>query len=107
MVLHVLRALFILLMAAVGWFYINSAARPLGDLTWLLPAIALTIGTLLVCIDILAPRRKLVIFSGAFLGLIIGVSIAYALSFVVQLVADQFLHRLDENKLTYARDLAS
>jgi uncharacterized protein YacL len=107
MVLHVLRALFILLMAAVGWFYVNSAAQPLGSYNWLSLAIALCLGTFLVCIDILAPRRKLVIFSGAFLGLIIGISISYALSFVVQMVADQFLHRLDETKLTYARDLAS
>ncbi|HSV16568.1 MAG TPA: PIN domain-containing protein [Tepidisphaeraceae bacterium] len=104
MVLHVLRALFILLMAAVGWFYVNSAARPLGDLNWLSLAIALTVGVFLVCIDILAPRRKLVIFSGAFLGLLIGISIAYALSFVVQLLADQFLHRLDETSATLVHD---
>jgi uncharacterized protein YacL len=104
MVLHVLRALFILLMAAVGWFYVNSASRPFGDFTWLSLAIALTIGVFLVCIDILAPRRKLVIFSGTFLGLLIGISIAYALSFVVQLLADQFMHRLDETTPTFVHD---
>src|SRR4051794_7085083 len=104
MVLHVLRALFILLMAAVGWFYVNSAAQPLGSQTWMSLAIALTVGVFLVCIDILAPRRKLVIFSGAFLGLLIGISIAYALSFVVQLLADQFMHRLDETTPTFVRD---
>src|ERR1019366_332448 len=69
MVLTILRALFILLMAAVGWFYVNSPAQPFGGFTWLSLAIALTIGTFLVCIDILAPRKKLVIFSGTFLGL--------------------------------------
>src|SRR4051794_10366887 len=104
MVLHVLRALFILLMAAVGWFYVNSAAQPLGSQTWMSLAIALTVGVFLVCIDILAPRRKLVIFSGAFLGLLIGVSIAYSLSFVVQLLVDQFLHRLDETVPTFVHD---
>lgn len=104
MVLHVLRALFILLMGAVGWFYVNSPSRPFGELTWLSLAIALCAGTFLVCIDILAPRKKLVIFSGTFLGLLIGVSIAYALSFVVQLLADQFMHRLDETTQTFAHD---
>ncbi len=95
MVLHVLRALFILLMAAVGWFYVQSPAEPFGEFTWLAMAIALVVGTFLVCIDILAPRKKLVIFSGTFFGLLIGVSIAYALSFVVKLLTDQYLGRLD------------
>jgi len=107
MVLHVLRALFILLMAAVGWFYVNSPAQPFGNFTWLSLAIALSIGTLLVSIDILAPRKKLVVFSGTFFGLLIGISIAYALSFVVQLLADQFLHRLDENVALLHQDQVS
>src|SRR5476651_30746 len=107
MVLHILRALFILLMAAVGWFYVTSPAQPFGDYTWLAMAIALTVGTFLVCIDILAPRKKLMIFSGTFLGLLIGISIAYALSFVVQLLADQFLHRLDETVISFHQDQVS
>src|ERR1700742_308562 len=107
MVLTVLRALFILLMAAVGWFYVNSVAQPFGNYTWLAMGIALTFGTFLVCIDILAPRKKLVIFSGTFMGLLIGISIAYALSFVVQLLADQFLHRLDETGASFHQDQAS
>jgi uncharacterized protein YacL len=90
MVLQVFRALFVLLMAAVGWFYVASPARPFGDYTWLALAIAVAIGTLLVCIDILSPRKKLVIFSGVFSGLLVGVIIAYALSFVVQLLVDQY-----------------
>ena len=107
MVLTVLRALFILLMAAVGWFYVNSPAQPFGGFSWLSLAIALTIGTFLVCIDILAPRKKLVIFSGTFLGLLIGISIAYALSFVVQLLSDQFLTRLDQTVASFRQDKVS
>jgi uncharacterized protein YacL len=91
MVLIVLRALFVLLMAAVGWFYVESPAQPFGDSTWLAMAISLIFGTFLICIDILAPRKKLVIFAGTFFGLLIGILIAYALSFVVQLLGDQFL----------------
>jgi len=94
MILIVLRALFVLLMAAVGWFYVQSADKPFGESSWLGVAIAVIIGTFLICIDILAPRKKLIIFSGTFLGLLIGVSTAYALSFVVQLFADQYLSQL-------------
>ncbi len=94
MILIVLRALFILLMAAVGWFYVASPDKPFGDSSWLGVAIALVIGTFLICIDILAPRKKLIVFSGTFLGLLIGVSTAAALSLVVQLFADQYLSHL-------------
>ena len=47
-------------------------------------------GCLLVCIDILAPRRKLAIFSGTILGLIVGLLIAYVLSFVVRLLVETY-----------------
>jgi uncharacterized protein YacL len=51
--------------------------------------VTLTIGVLFVCIDILSPRRKLAVFSGAILGLLVGVAIAFSLSFVVKLLVDQ------------------
>src|SRR5690242_14951722 len=89
MVLHILRALFILLMAAIGWAYITDPTWFWGGYTWMAMGIALSIAVLLVCIDILAPRRKLAIFSGTFFGLIVGVAIAYALSFVIKLLVDQ------------------
>lgn len=89
MFLHILRAFFILLMAAVGWFYIGSDL--LGDSSWLTMAVALTIGVILLCIDILSTRRKLAIFSGVFFGLIVGVCISYALSFVVRLLVEQWM----------------
>lgn len=88
MVLHVLRALFVLLMGAVGYFFISADFW--GDFTWLTMAVAVTVGVLFVCIDILSPRRKLSIFSGTFFGLIVGAFIAYALSFVVRLLVDQW-----------------
>jgi uncharacterized protein YacL len=88
-------------MAAVGWFYVNSQAQPFGDYTWMAMAIALVIGTLLVCVDILSSRKKLVIFSGVFTGLLVGVAIAYALSFVVQLLVDQYGRPLDPTAANY------
>ncbi|MGC4031361.1 MAG: TRAM domain-containing protein [Tepidisphaeraceae bacterium] len=42
-------------------------------------------------IDVLASRKKLAIFAGSCLGLMVGVAIAYALSFVIQLLVQQFV----------------
>jgi len=93
MILHALRALFVLMMAAVGWFFVQHPTQPFGDLNWLIMSGTLTLGVIFICIDILAPRKKLAIFSGTFLGLVVGISIAYALSFVVQLLVDQYMPR--------------
>ena len=90
MILHVLRALFVLLMAAVGWTYIKDEDVPYGPNNWLAVAIALVIGVFLICLDILAPRKKLSLFSGTFFGLLVGIIIAYALSFVTPLAVDQY-----------------
>ena len=90
MVLNILRALFVLLMAAVGWKYINDPNAPGGSLTWLLVAFALCIGVFILCLDILSPRKKLAIFSASLFGVVVGLMIAYALSFVVNLLVDQY-----------------
>jgi uncharacterized protein YacL len=90
MILYILQALFVLLMAGVGWSFVQDRRQPFGDYPELAMAIALVVAVLCVCIDILSPRKKLAIFSGTFLGLLVGVAIAYAASFVVQLVIDRF-----------------
>jgi len=80
MVLHVLRGLFILIMVAVGWSYLS--------LDWLAVAVSLSIGLFFVAVDVLSPRRKLAVFSGVLFGLVVGILIAYGLSFAVQLIID-------------------
>lgn len=90
MVLHVLRALFILLMAAAGWSYVSNQNAAGGEASWLALPITLTIGVFFICLDILSPRRKLTVISGSALGLIVGATVAYALSFVVQFMIDQY-----------------
>lgn len=90
LVLHILRGVFILLLAAVGWHYVVDQYSPLGDQSWLAMAIALSIAIFVVCIDIISPRKKLTLFAGTFLGLIVGVAMSYALSFVVQLLVELF-----------------
>ncbi len=91
MVLHILRALFVMLMAAAGYHYLGKLGGTEKDPSYWSMSVALIIGVALICVDILAPRRKLMIFSGTFFGLVVGITIAYALSFVVRLLADRYL----------------
>ena len=97
MVLHVLRALFVLLIAAAGWFYIS---HPGGR--WLAMPLAVGLGVLFVAIDVLSPRRKLAIFAGTFFGLIVGLLIAYGLSFAVELIVDQYTATVMQHPLNPA-----
>jgi len=102
MVLQVLRALFVLLMAAIGYYLIqeqvgfNLYAIP----PWLMMMITLCIGVLVVCIDILSPRRKLAIFSGTFMGLIVGMLMSYLFSFIVQLLVDRYMPDASQGQRT-------
>jgi uncharacterized protein YacL len=102
MVLTILRALFVLLMAAAGWMFLvqlqgaagaadRATPLPVPTYAWLAMAASLCVGVLVICIDILSARTKLTVFSGTFLGLVVGLVIAYALSFVIQLIVDQFV----------------
>jgi uncharacterized protein YacL len=90
MVLLILRALFVLLMAAIGWSFITDPNTQFTSYNWLALAVATTVAVFIVCIDILAPRKKLTIFAGTFFGLIVGISIAFALSFLTPWILDQF-----------------
>ncbi len=90
MVLHVLRALFVLLMAAAGWFYISNQGALGGVNSWLALPMTLTVGVLFICIDILSPRSKLAVFSGTILGLVVGLALAFGLGFVIQFLIDQY-----------------
>jgi uncharacterized protein YacL len=91
MVLHVLRGLFVLLMAGVGWVWVAHKLQPFGkEYNWLVFAAALAIAVLFIAVDVLSPRRKLLVLSGTFLGLLVGLVAAYALSFIVDMVYDQY-----------------
>lgn len=104
MFLHILQALFVLLMAGVGWSYINNAHTLAGPNSWLALGMAISFAVIMVCIDILAPRKKLAIFSGTFFGLLVGTLIAYALSFVTPLILDQYQALTDQVLLTETRN---
>jgi uncharacterized protein YacL len=95
MVLYVLRALFVLLMAALGWFYIAHVAAGgepgTSGVSFVMPA-TIAVSLLFIAADVFSPRRKLSILAGSFFGLLVGIAIAYALSFVVSLLVDNYYH---------------
>jgi uncharacterized protein YacL len=91
MVLQVLRALFVLLMAAIGYYFLKEQVGVYQIPPWLMLMITLSIGVLVVCVDILSPRRKLAIFSGTFLGLIVGITTSFGFSFIVALLVDRYM----------------
>lgn len=109
MVLSILRALFVLLMAAVGFFYVFLDPSPirLGVYDWLLPSIGITLAVFFVCVDILAPRQKLAIFSGTFFGLIVGLIFAYVFGFVVRLLVEQYATGYKERLIEYINMMVS
>jgi uncharacterized protein YacL len=91
MVVWAIRVAFILVMFGVGYSTVMSGARPLGDATWLLLGLSIIVGVLVILGDYIAPRRKLTIFAGTFFGLLVGIVLAYALSFVVSPLADRYV----------------
>src|SRR4051812_17097691 len=99
MVLHILRALFVLLMAAAGWFFfVADPVQPRSGDALIALAITLSIAVFFVCIDILAPRQKVLVFSGSFLGLLVGMLISYGLSYVIFLIIDLFFPGLGQDQ---------
>lgn len=80
MLLNILRGLFVLMMAAVGYAFL--------DVNWVWMYVTVALGVLFVCIDILAPHKKLALFSGTFFGLVVGLAIAYGLSYVNGFLVD-------------------
>jgi uncharacterized protein YacL len=107
MLIQIIRALFVLIMAAIGYAYIaDPEQQPLGHLTWTLMALAVIVAVTFVCIDILSPRKKLQVFAGTFFGLLVGVLIAWALSFVIPLIVTQLVTLFPESLQTQTRQKA-
>ena len=91
MILTIIRGLFVLLMAAAGYSIVTSDFSKipvLGGQNWLAMSFCLTLAILIISIDILAGRRKLAVFSGIAFGVLVGITITYALSFGVLLLID-------------------
>ncbi len=96
MVLFVLRGLFLVMTAAVAALYAVRTFREPGEQWKILATVvaALAVGGLLVIADVTRPRKRLSAISGTFLGLIVGMLAAYALSFLVDYVAVLFAEKM-------------
>jgi uncharacterized protein YacL len=106
MVLQILRALFVLLMAAIGYYFVQKDVGLFQIPSWLMLTIMLSVGVLIVCIDILSPRRKLAIFSGTFFGLIVGMITTYGFSLAIPLLADTYMPGAsDAQKLAISKNV--
>ena len=88
MTLQILRALFVLFMASIGYNYVNKSPGVFGESTGLALAFAVVLSVLVLAMDILSSRRKLLAFSGVVAGLLVGLAIAYILSFTVGWLVD-------------------
>jgi len=92
MVQFLLRGLFLVMIAAVAALYAVRTFTAVGDEYKILATVivAMAIGGVLITIDVVTPKKKLSAISGVFLGLIVGMLAAVALSFLVDYVAVVF-----------------
>ncbi len=94
MALNILRGLFVLLMAAVGYSFVVADPETVGEfqsVNWLALSASLITATGMIILDIAAGRRKLVVFSAIAFGTLIGLVITYALSLGVALLINTFV----------------
>lgn len=91
MVLWVLRAFSIALVAAVSWkaFDFGEAATATQTLLFVAAAVFLTL--VVVGIDVIFPRKSLAQISGAFLGLVVGMVVAFGFGLIVDLMVKFYL----------------
>ena len=94
MALNILRGLFVLLMAAVGYSFVVADPETVGQfqsINWLALSASLIAATGMIILDVAAGRRKLAIFSAIAFGTLIGLVITYALSLGVALLINTFV----------------
>lgn len=89
MLFHVLRVLFILILAGIAARVMDSEVRPEWLPAPLFILLFLAFGVVVVIVDILIPRKSLTALSGVFFGLVAGMVAAYGISQVVDLVIVQ------------------
>lgn len=96
MLLHFLRGLFFLLVIAVA---ISATGRSTpGSINIQIPLVIAAIGVaaVVVSVDLFMPRKSLAALSGGFLGLVVGMVIAYGLSLIIDLLIQTYGSDLTE-----------
>jgi uncharacterized protein YacL len=93
MTLHLIRALFVLLMASIGWAYVaGPGVEPFGPQNAFATfAVAIAFAILVLAVDIFSSRRKLLALSAILFGTLVGMALAYVLSFAIYWLVDQFV----------------
>jgi len=96
MVLWVLRALFVVLIAAVGFSAVGDTGpeQEIGKYRLALMVGAILVGGAIIAVDLFVPRKSLAALSGAFLGLLVGMVVAYGLGLIVDLVVESYAPEL-------------
>ncbi len=90
MVLWILRAMFVILIAAVSLSAVTrDRSIPAENSMWLVAG-GIILAIAMVGLDLLLPRKSLAALSGAFLGLIVGMAVAYGLSLIVNLLIEVY-----------------
>ncbi len=91
MLLWGLRALFVLLIAAVAFSALSSLSEvsaPSNRFAVYFMFAAFAFAGVVIGVDVFFPRKNLAALSGAFLGLLVGMVAAYGLGLVVQMMVD-------------------
>lgn len=95
MVLYILRALFVLLMAAIGRYYLTKSPGPFGEANWATLAVAVVASLLILAIDVFSSRRKLLGLSAVLFGTVVGIAVAFPLGLAVDWLCDQYIATAD------------
>jgi len=88
MVLHVLRGLFLLILAGVVLGFAQQGDEAMKAYAWFAMLSVLSVGVIVLMIDIFIPQKSLVAISGMFFGLVAGLAIAYGLTQIAYLLVD-------------------
>jgi uncharacterized protein YacL len=91
MFMFLLRAVFVLVIGAVGWGLASDARLSTGGLAIhkdLIVIAFVAAGFVVIALDIFVPRKSLTALSGLFFGLIVGMVVAYGLSLIIDLLVE-------------------
>ncbi|MHC4090539.1 MAG: PIN domain-containing protein [Planctomycetota bacterium] len=102
MLLHVLRAVFILALVGVAMIFISredgelssSLFRPLEVNKDLVLLCCIGFALVIIAVDIFIPQKTLSAISGLFFGLVVGMVVAFGLSLIVDLMVKSFFPSL-------------
>jgi uncharacterized protein YacL len=108
MLLHVLRAIFVLLAISVAMIYISGGTDQLPESDLLgyhrevVLLIALGLALIVVGVDLLIPRKSLMAISGLFFGLVVGLAVTYGLCLIMNLLTESLAPGLRQPVLAEA-----